>query len=131
MEVKNKMDAPANSGLSAMVNGLCPQCRRGRLFQNPILSLKFGKTNEFCSCCGVKFEVEPGFFYGAMFVSYAINASVVVAGVILYFLFFSTWSEWFAIIGVGIVTLFLTPFTFRASRSFYLHAFSGLKFDER
>lgn len=112
-----------------MVQGRCPRCRRGAVFAHPLLSLKFSETNETCACCGLRFEVEPGFFWGAMFFSYGITVAVVIALVVSYFLFVPHWSEWVVVGAVGVTALAMSPFNFRASRMLMLYLFSGVEFE--
>ncbi len=49
----------------------CPKCHEGSLFETGTFSFSkpFG-MNKNCSVCGQDFEPEPGFYYGAMFISY-------------------------------------------------------------
>jgi len=52
----------------------CPNCGEGRVFENPgnVLLFKVPKMNEHCPQCGHRFEKEPGYFTGAMYVSYGL-----------------------------------------------------------
>ena len=59
--------------IKAFLKGRCPRCHCGSIFSGQMYSLKFQKMNETCSHCKLKFEVEPGYFYAAMYVSYALN----------------------------------------------------------
>lgn len=56
----------------AMFGMRCPRCRNGRLFQKPGLFVINGvlKMHENCPHCGQKYEIEPGFYYGALWTSY-------------------------------------------------------------
>jgi uncharacterized protein (DUF983 family) len=63
------METP--SQLSAAIHCKCPKCRRGDMFANSMYGFSSQKMNERCSHCGYTFEIEPGYFYVAMFVSYA------------------------------------------------------------
>jgi uncharacterized protein (DUF983 family) len=46
----------------------CPRCGTGRLFAG-----RFA-MHETCTHCGLRFEREPGYFVGAIYVSYAVTA---------------------------------------------------------
>lgn len=52
----------------SVVGNKCPQCHQSDVFKsNAVFNLKtFDKMNESCSCCGMKYEKEPGYFYGAI-----------------------------------------------------------------
>ncbi len=47
----------------------CPRCRQGEMFEKMDIRHPL-KMHKRCAVCGLKFEPEPGFFYGAMFISY-------------------------------------------------------------
>ncbi len=115
----------------AILGGNCPRCRKGKLFTYPLTKIThFSRTNETCPHCGLRYEVEPGFFFGAMYISYAITVALLVTvGIAITVLIKdpSIYTYIFTTIGI---TLGLIPFTYRISRILYLHWFSGVKFDE-
>src|SRR6187402_1042188 len=77
----------ATSKLYALVNGKCPTCRRGPIFSGSIYGFNIQRTNYSCSHCNQRFEIEPGYFYAAMYVSYAMNmAEMISMGFVTYFL---------------------------------------------
>jgi uncharacterized protein (DUF983 family) len=49
----------------------CPLCGRGRLFRGWLL------MHANCPHCGVKFEREPGFFLGSIYINYGLTALIV------------------------------------------------------
>jgi len=57
------------SRLSSILSMTCPRCRQGHMF-GKLDFLHPLKMNKVCEVCGQKFEPEPGFYYGAMFISY-------------------------------------------------------------
>ena len=117
------------SKLAAIGEGRCPQCREGKLFKYPFWRVdKFSEMHENCPVCGLKFEVEPGFWFGAMFVSYANTiAMLVVLGVSIFYLFNDP-PVLYYIIPVTILSLLTVPFNFRISRVVYLHLFGFVKY---
>ncbi len=53
----------------------CPRCMEGDLFFTKSFSFKKSfEMHESCPNCNQDFEPEPGFYYGAMFVSYIFTA---------------------------------------------------------
>lgn len=56
----------------------CPNCRKEKLFKNPnLFNLKeIADMPEKCPNCGQDFVIETEFYYGAMFVSYALTALI-------------------------------------------------------
>lgn len=103
----------------------CPKCHQGNVFvTNKVFDLKnFDKMNERCPHCDLKFEKEPGFFYGAMFISYALMAAW----------FTTTWVLNMYILKLGdysyLLFVFLTiilwmRITFRTSRLIWITFFN-------
>ncbi|MBK8627727.1 MAG: DUF983 domain-containing protein [Saprospiraceae bacterium] len=52
----------------------CPRCQEGDLFVKPFEFSKPVNMPENCPVCNQKFEPEPGFYYGSMFLSYIFSA---------------------------------------------------------
>lgn len=105
----------------------CPNCYKGKVFRDKsfFFSLGFPKMNEHCSHCHFKFEKEPGYFFGAMFVSYTL---AVGEGIITYFLahpFFEKAFDLRIIPIVGVVLLSLSFFNIRLSRIIWIYAFKN------
>ena len=50
----------------------------GRIFQGSIW-LGFPKMHEDCPTCGLHFEREPGYFLGAMYISYILGVAIIIA----------------------------------------------------
>jgi hypothetical protein len=83
--------------------------------------------NRSCEHCGVLFEPEPGFYQGAMYISYAFTVAILVTLSVIFFTFFSEKSESFYIaVFLGIMVLFI-PINYRLSRNVYLYLFGGLR----
>ena len=75
---------------------------------------------EKCPHCAQKYELEPGFYYGAMFISYLITAfACFFIWSIFHFGFGLDWlTAWAAM--VGIVAIFFV-YIFRLARSLWIH----------
>jgi hypothetical protein len=76
----------------------------------------------------VRLEPEPGFYQGAMYVSYGFTVAVLVAMSIIFYLFFPERSEWFHIGTFIAIMVVLIPVNYRSSRILYLYLFGGLKY---
>ncbi|MBL3655967.1 DUF983 domain-containing protein [Fulvivirga sediminis] len=116
------------SALEAVAAGKCPRCRKGKMFKYPAYNLtKFTEMNEECEHCHLKFEREPGFFIGAMYVSYAFSVALfVTVGVGLSVL--GDFSLTTYVLSTTASVLLLLPILFRYSRIIFLHAFGGVKY---
>lgn len=75
--------------------------------------------NEACPECGLVFEREPGYFTGAMVVSYVL--AVPTFGSIVIALIVAGADAVVALVAGGAVYLALVPFIFRYSRAIWLH----------
>lgn len=76
-----------------------------------------------CPCCGLPSEPEPGFYYGAMYVSYGIGVVIFLLDFVLFALLFPLPGYWFLVLNT-IVLLVLWPWIFRVSRIIYLSIFT-------
>jgi uncharacterized protein (DUF983 family) len=120
---------PARTLANAQLQCKCPRCREGDIFTHRLGNiLKFSSMNKRCPICGADFEPEPGFYFGAMFVSYAISVVIfIVVGVTLY-IFFRP-SDTVYLICIVAVAIIFTPFSFRYSRVLFLYWFGGYHFE--
>ncbi|MRX66995.1 Uncharacterized conserved protein, DUF983 family [Flavobacterium resistens] len=112
------------SKINSIFSGSCPRCQNESMYEdkNPLHLTKVLKMNENCSHCGLKYQIEPSFFYGAMYVSYGLNVAVGIAAFIVSFVFFgSTVEQSFIAIVVTLIVLF--PFVLRLSRNLYINMF--------
>lgn len=91
--------------LRAILSGLCPRCRMGRIFRGTMLWLS--PMNERCSVCDLRFEREPGYFLGAMYISYALAVPLLAALMALVWWLTSLSFTWMLVVSA----LLLLPFT--------------------
>ncbi len=63
------------STLRSILQQRCPRCRMGRIFRYSIFR-GFPKMQERCAICDLKFEREPGYFLGAMYISYGLGVLI-------------------------------------------------------
>jgi uncharacterized protein (DUF983 family) len=93
---------------------VCPVCGRGPLFRG-LLSM-----HETCPQCGAKFEREPGFFLGSIYINYGITAVATLVGYLA--MMFSNvpkeeWQRFAILISVAIILPLLLH---RHARSLWL-----------
>ena len=123
--------APLESSTLALLALRCPRCHRGPLFKHPAASLRFMDMYDACVACEQTFEPEPGFYYGAMYISFGFALAIFLAcGVGVYFLAGDP-DTWVYVAVVAAVTLVLTPLIFRYSRALMLYLFGGTGYDPR
>ncbi len=114
------------SRLYSIFTGTCPVCHKGKMYveSNPYKLRKVLKMHDHCSHCGLRFQIEPAFFYGAMYVSYAVGVAIAMAAfVIAYFLIGLDKHYMFMAIILALVVTF--PQTLRISRNIWINLFVG------
>ncbi len=113
------------SKLYSILHIKCPRCHEGDIFKAGF-SYRFSKiTGMYTHCphCNLKYEREPGFFYGAMYVSYALTVALWIAVAVVHFVLSDTINPWLFIF-TGIMLLFiLLPGIYRISRATWLMIF--------
>lgn len=121
------------SVLYAILNHKCPRCRKGDIFVYNLTRKPSGfiKTNKACPHCGLLYEREPGFFFGAMYVSYALTMAILLGVAFILFNFFNDPEAWIYVASVFVAVVVLLPVVFRYSRTLYLYGFGGVKYDEK
>jgi uncharacterized protein (DUF983 family) len=111
----------------------CPKCHEGELFKesNPYKLKELSNMYPKCEVCGEDFKREPGFYFGAAYVSYALTVALWVAVLVALITFDALgWIEYsffenpLTFLFSGIIALFvLLPVLYRLSRSIWLNFF--------
>ncbi len=104
----------------AMWNEKCPRCREGYIFEKPFRISDPLAMPKRCPVCGQVTEPEPGFYYGAMFLSYIVSGFMLLIPALL-LVFGLKWSVeaamLFTLVFAGIAYLKVL----RGARSLWLH----------
>ncbi len=102
----------------------CPKCRTGNMFEYPVLHLsKTLKMHRKCPHCGQDFMPEPGFYFGAMYFSYAINIALMVGFGVAFEVLFNPENILITLLSVFIPPILFSPWNFRISRALMLYLF--------
>lgn len=113
--------------MAALFSNKCPKCNKGNVFENSIFNLfRIGKMKDSCSHCNFVYEKEPGFFFGAMYVSFAL----IVAESLAVFITsrFIIGLEWFLSLGItGLILILLFGVNFKLSRMIWIYMFYSKK----
>ncbi|MBG16280.1 MAG: DUF983 domain-containing protein [Crocinitomicaceae bacterium] len=102
----------------------CPKCREGELFviRNPYLLKKLNVMHKNCNVCGLKYSREPGFFFGAAYVSYALQVLLAIATYFSLSLLSKLSVNWIFVL-TALVMILATPYITVLSRSFWIFFF--------
>jgi uncharacterized protein (DUF983 family) len=106
----------------------CPHCHEGDFFKaHPYNISKAGDIHETCPVCGEKNQKEPGFYYGAMYVSYALGAAVFISTFTIMNLFLPNF-DWinYLFIVIGLLVI-LTPLLYALSKIIWANFFYSYK----
>jgi|SRR3990172_8210304 len=94
----------------------CPVCLQGPMFRSTFT------MNETCAVCGHKFMREPGFFQGAMYVSYVMALVVfLVLSLSANHVLAPRWGLPVALVVAVVLQLLLVPRMYRLSRVIWAH----------
>lgn len=115
----------------SILNHVCPQCLNSKMYieKNPYKISTMTKMHERCPSCNVNFFPEPGFYFGAMYVTYGLVAAEFIA----FFVFKHLFNIELSTLQFGmyalILMLVLSPLNFRFSRLIWINLF--VKYDEK
>lgn len=110
--------------LVSILRARCPQCKKGNVFgsKGNLLLLQIPKMNARCENCNFKFEKEPGFFFGAMFVSYALAVLQFIAFFIISYVILKV-PLLITFLGIVLVATLCSTVNFRLSRMIWIYLF--------
>ena len=121
------------SNLRSLLYCKCPQCHSGDLFveRNACRLKRMADMNSKCTVCDEDFQREPGFYFGAAYVSYALTVALWVAVLVALTTFdavglieFGFYTHVVTFLTVGITCLLvLLPLIYRISRSIWIRLF--------
>ena len=110
--------------LFSILTGSCPKCQGESMYEvpNPYSPGNLFKMHERCSVCGTKYKIEPSFFYGAMYVSYAVGIAFAVAAFVIAFLIVGTGLK-NTFIAIILTLVVFMPVIIRLSRNIWINFF--------
>ncbi len=118
------------SKLYSILTGTCPRCQNEQMYvnKNPYIIKETMKMHDYCGHCGLRYKIEPNFFFGAMYVSYGL---AVMVGIIIFILtmFMLKLSMTVSFIAIIVGLLLLMPVITRLSRNIYINLFVNYKKD--
>ncbi len=126
----NLLNALKGNKLYSVFTGACPVCQEENMYieQNPYKVSKIFDMHERCPNCNTKIKMEPSFFFGAMYVSYAVGIAFAVPAFFIAFfgLNLSLFNSFLVIVATLIVFM---PVIVRLSRNIWVNFF--FKYDRK
>jgi len=106
----------SGSALAAILKKRCPRCRQGSIFAAPLV------MRDDCPVCGLDFDRgDPGYFTGAMYVSYALAIPLIALLTLIEHLIVSRWSLFRLVVLASIICLPLVPWIWQYSRVVWIY----------
>jgi uncharacterized protein (DUF983 family) len=113
----------ANNRLYSVLFNKCPRCGKGDFFiTKTAYARNFDKMHKHCPHCGEDFVPEPGFYQGALYMSYAFNVAVMLTYFFIFALFLEDYYNYFLITVIPLLVI-LTPLAYRLARRSWLAIF--------
>lgn len=107
----------------------CPQCRQGEFLDgNPYNFKKMNHVKDNCPKCGLKYSIEPSFYTGSMYVSYAVGIAFAVAVYVILLILGLADDPLTIFISIVVVLALTFPYIGAVSKSIWAHLF--FKFDK-
>ena len=115
--------------LYSILHFKCPHCHEGDFYKsnNPYNLKSLSETYDNCPKCERRLYIEPGFYYGAMYVSYALGVAHIVAFIVAKAVLGFEMEFWNFILLVGIFLVILTPLYYALSKIIWANLFLNFK----
>ncbi|MEQ8908498.1 MAG: DUF983 domain-containing protein [Vicingaceae bacterium] len=107
----------------------CPHCHEGEFFEsrNPYNFSNMSTTYDRCPNCKRRLYIEPGFYYGAMYVSYTLGVAHIITFWVASLILGIEMEFWNFIIMVGSFLIVLTPLYYALSKIIWANMFLNYK----
>ena len=92
------------------------------VYRNPYNLKNIYKMHDHCHHCGLRYQIEPSFFYGAMYISYGLTVAIGVTVFIIAKIFMGL-ELTASLIAIVITLILLMPITARLARNIYINMF--------
>jgi uncharacterized protein (DUF983 family) len=96
---------------------------------NPYVLNKIWTMHDACSKCGQHYQLEPSFYYGAMYVNYGITVAIAVSVFVAMYGLGNEWEFMHYILAIISAIILSAPLTFRLGRMVWINMFVGYKPD--
>lgn len=109
--------------LKNMLQEKCPNCGVGQVFYKRQSFFSLPKMKENCDICKYHFEREPGYFLGAMYISYGLAVFQGILTFLICYYYFPDMETLYVVLSIcGIITLFSMK-NYKLSRVIYMNIF--------
>ena len=113
--------------LYSIIYNYCPRCHTGKFWpeSNPYKNLFVinGGNIGCCKNCNLKYEIEPGFWYGAMYVSYGLTVFIAILTWLIMYILNKEMDIFIQISIISFLIIILFPVVYFLSRLIWINLF--------
>ena len=113
--------------LYSIIYNFCPRCQSGKFWpkNNPYKNILVNNGGDIGSCknCNIKYEIEPGFWYGAMYISYGLTVFVAILTWSIMYIFNKETNIFIQISIISFFIIILFPVVYFLSRLIWINLF--------
>jgi len=107
----------------------CPRCHEGDFYKgHPYKFSTMGEVKEECSECKLKYNIEPSFYHGSYYVTYALGVALFVLVGVLTYLFIPNAGPKTILIAIFVSLGILSPLFYSLSKIIWINFF--VKYDK-
>ena len=112
----------------SVLRGKCPSCHKGNFFKHSFTMNLFrvNKIKKTCSCCDLKYMIEPAFYFGALYVSYGVTVALCIVTFIISKLILNL-ALLTSFVTIFVVLILFIPINLRLSRILWINLFVSYK----
>jgi uncharacterized protein (DUF983 family) len=101
----------------------CPNCGKGDVYKKKKKFLELPVMKDDCDICHYHFDREPGYFLGAMYISYGLAVLQGIATFLMLYMFLPNIATIYVVLIIlGVITL-CSMKNYKLSRIIYIHIF--------
>ena len=113
--------------LYSIIYNYCPRCQNERFWpeNNPYKNILVNNGGDLGACknCNLKYEIEPGFWYGAMYVSYGLTVFIAISVWLIMYAFNENIDIFVQICIITFLLIILFPVVYFFSRLIWINLF--------
>lgn len=106
-----------------MLKEKCPNCGKGDVFYKKQTFFSLPKMKDDCDVCHYHFDREPGYFLGAMYISYGLAVLQGIATFLICYFFLPNIETIYVVLIVCSTIILLSLKNYKWSRVFYMYLF--------
>ena len=117
------MESVKSNPYTGIIHQKCPHCGKGDIFYKRNGLFELPKMKEACDVCSYRYYREPGYFLGAMYISYGL---AVLQGILTFLLCYFSFPQlptiYLVLCVIGVIFI-LSMQNYKYSRIIYMYIF--------